>query len=158
MIQPTLLNHSESPTVFLVDRTGRLVHSPPPGRMAEWRRIAPSVERLLAFPERDGSRALVLQDQRHSLRLLPVDGSILAVIVDTLRDPIAAIADRYHLTRREREVALCLLDGSTTAEIAERLGIAPATAVLHVKRLLAKTGSRTRVDFVVLVAGLRNTQ
>ncbi|NAZ86117.1 response regulator [Kineococcus indalonis] len=67
--------------------------------------------------------------------------------------PTALPAD---LTPRETEVLECMAHGLTNSEIAARFFVSEATVKTHVGRVLAKTGSRDRVQAVVLAytAGL----
>jgi DNA-binding NarL/FixJ family response regulator len=66
--------------------------------------------------------------------------------------PAAAVADRQlaELTPREREVLVQMALGATNTEIATRFVVSEATVKTHVGRVLAKTGSRDRVQAVVL--------
>lgn len=62
-------------------------------------------------------------------------------------DPAAGLDD---LTEREREVLAGLGRGWSNADLADRLGISETTAKTHVSRILAKTGTRTRMQAAVL--------
>jgi DNA-binding NarL/FixJ family response regulator len=53
------------------------------------------------------------------------------------------------LTSREREVVAFVADGLSTMEIAERLGMSPATAKTHTNRAMTKLGARDRAQLVV---------
>jgi DNA-binding CsgD family transcriptional regulator len=55
------------------------------------------------------------------------------------------------LSPREWEVGELLLVGSSTAEIADRLGVSPVTVRRHVGLLLRKLGAKTRDDAVEML-------
>jgi DNA-binding NarL/FixJ family response regulator len=54
------------------------------------------------------------------------------------------------LTDREREILTVIGQGWTNTEIADRLHLAESTVKTHVGRILAKTGSRDRIQAVIL--------
>ncbi|MET9155787.1 response regulator transcription factor [Streptomyces griseoflavus] len=54
------------------------------------------------------------------------------------------------LTEREREILTVIGQGWTNTEIAGRLHLAESTVKTHVGRILAKTGSRDRIQAVIL--------
>jgi DNA-binding NarL/FixJ family response regulator len=53
------------------------------------------------------------------------------------------------LTDREREIAGLVGEGLSNDEIADRLGVSPATARTHVSRAMVKLGARDRAQLVV---------
>jgi DNA-binding CsgD family transcriptional regulator len=59
-------------------------------------------------------------------------------------------------SRREREILALLARGSTDSQIAEQLGLSPATVQTHVRNAKAKLNARTRAQAVALalVGGL----
>jgi DNA-binding CsgD family transcriptional regulator len=67
--------------------------------------------------------------------------------VDSLPD-----SDASGLTTREREVAALLAAGRSNREIAEALVISEATVEVHVKRILAKLGFKSRSQVAAWVA------
>ncbi len=71
----------------------------------------------------------------------------------TVRADRVALAD---LTRRENEVLIQMAYGASNTEIASLFVVSEATVKTHVGRVLAKTGSRDRVQAIVLAyrAGL----
>ncbi|MEV5318734.1 response regulator transcription factor [Streptomyces sp. NPDC052687] len=59
------------------------------------------------------------------------------------------------LTDREREILTVIGKGWTNTEIATRLHLAESTVKTHVSRVLAKTGSRDRIQAVILAYDTR---
>lgn len=55
------------------------------------------------------------------------------------------------LTRRERDVLTCMVEGLRTPDIADRLCIEQYTVNDHVKSILRKTGTQRRMDAVMSV-------
>ena len=64
--------------------------------------------------------------------------------------PATAPPELAELTPREREVLVQMAYGATNAELAAHFVVSEATVKTHVGRVLAKTGSRDRVQAVVL--------
>jgi len=80
----------------------------------------------------------------HALRLM-VDGQ--RFVPPELLDA----APLQGLSEREGQVALLLAQGHSDKAIAERLGIAPATVKVHVRRILKKSGAANRAQYAVMV-------
>ena len=59
------------------------------------------------------------------------------------------------LTARQREVLALIKAGASTAEIAKRLGISPATVRNHIQNIFAKLEVHTRLEAVAYVNGHR---
>jgi len=70
-----------------------------------------------------------------------------------IRAHMDALAQRYKLSSRERQVLRLLSRGAKNSEIASQLSIAESTAIFHVKQLLAKTHSRNRTELVSKIIG-----
>jgi DNA-binding CsgD family transcriptional regulator len=91
------------------------------------------------------------------VRLVPTQGHarvLITVIVERMQPrAIKTAIRRFKLSPREREIALLLLRGFSAQEVAEALCIATSTAQDHVKRLIAKTGARNRVEMAARLLG-----
>jgi DNA-binding CsgD family transcriptional regulator len=74
----------------------------------------------------------------------------VAVIVEPAHPARIAplLMSAYGLTEREQEVTRLVLQGSSTAEIAERLVVSAHTVQQHLKSVFDKTGVRSRRDLV----------
>jgi DNA-binding NarL/FixJ family response regulator len=113
-----------------------------------------------------GAAAFLLKDASppellHAIRAVHAGDAVVAPsttrrllehFAHALPDPGAAAVDTGldGLTDREREVLTLVGRGRSNQEIAADLVLAEATVKTHVGRLLAKTGSRDRVQLVVL--------
>jgi DNA-binding CsgD family transcriptional regulator len=64
------------------------------------------------------------------------------------------LMERYDLTKREADIALCVCQGLTNDEIAERLFISRFTVETHVKNIFSKTDVRHRAGLAGLLQPL----
>ncbi|MFP5306548.1 MAG: helix-turn-helix transcriptional regulator [Gammaproteobacteria bacterium] len=97
-------------------------------------------------------------------RALPASGSATApALVVHLRDPEAPMLPasgellrrRFGLTRTEAELALCLAEGASVAEAAERLGVGDDAARACLRVALSKTGVTRQAALTQLVLNSR---
>jgi len=58
---------------------------------------------------------------------------------------------KYNLTTREIQVAEYILEGASNADISELLNVAVSTIKTHVVRVLSKTATKTRSEFIALL-------
>lgn len=154
VLRERLAARRASPVVLLLDRSMQLRDVTASGS-ALWDRYGRAIVTLLSIhkPELNAHRdvAAFTPDASYTIRVsaLRSDGGYVVLLEQfQSRDPLRDLTERYALTRRERDVARLLLEGANTPEIAQALSIAPSTAVIHVKSILAKTGSRTRAAAV----------
>ncbi|MCR2053161.1 response regulator transcription factor [Actinomyces bowdenii] len=158
------------PDVLLLD-----LHMP--GRDGVWacqriRELAPEVrvlvltafdtDRLVSSALRAGAVGFLLKDSSpeqilqavrsaaHGQR--PFSPAVLEQLVTTTAMTAPSRQAPTTLTGREREVAILVAQGLVNSEIAEQLGISPATVKTHVSALLEKFGVRNRVQLAVVVA------
>lgn len=62
---------------------------------------------------------------------------------------------RSSLTQREWEVADLLVEGATTAQVANALHVSPATVRTHIKHILRKLGMHSRAEAISYVERVR---
>jgi DNA-binding CsgD family transcriptional regulator len=86
----------------------------------------------------------------HGASLVSGGARRVAVIVEPAHPARIAplLMSAYGLTERERDVTRLVLQGDSTAEIAERLVVSAHTVQQHLKSVFDKTGVRSRRDLV----------
>lgn len=93
-----------------------------------------------------------------AVRTVAAGGSILSIevtgsVLERVRSagPVSGVAlDRYRLTAREHDVLALVGAGLNNTEISGRLHLSMSTVKSHVTNVLAKTGSRDRVQAAIL--------
>jgi DNA-binding CsgD family transcriptional regulator len=63
-------------------------------------------------------------------------------------DRLRRLCGQFRLTGREREAVLLLVEGLTTKEIAQRMGISPHTVKVFLRLIMMKVGATTRSGIV----------
>lgn len=134
------------------------------GRSGMWYMALRLMVALAARPAADAVTPATLQTRHpdsgvlhrlHAERTLDGDGSARTVV---LIEPVRA-ADRPEvlaqlgLTAREADVAIQLLRGLDTSEIAVAIGCAPQTVRVHMTRMFEKLGVRSRRQLAALLMG-----
>lgn len=61
---------------------------------------------------------------------------------------VERVAERYDLSRREAQVALCCAEGLTNSAIGERLYISEQTVKFHLRHIFIKYGLKRRTELV----------
>lgn len=86
----------------------------------------------------------------HGAVLQTGTGRRVAVIVEPAHPAriTGLLMAAYALTERERDVTRLVLQGGSTAQIAEELVVSPHTVQQHLKSIFDKTGVRSRRDLV----------
>jgi DNA-binding CsgD family transcriptional regulator len=86
----------------------------------------------------------------HGASLVSGESRRVAVIVEPAHTARIAplLMSAYGLTEREQEVTRLVLQGDSTAGIAERLVVSAHTVQQHLKSIFDKTGVRSRRDLV----------
>ncbi|MFT3863083.1 MAG: AAA family ATPase [Solirubrobacterales bacterium] len=118
--------------------------------------------RALAEAERIGSAWLASELAGFIARARLPGGAPMAAADGGSRDGVggakAADEDPFGLTPRERQVLAALAEGATNREIAADLYMAEKTASVHVSRILAKLGVRSRTEAAAVAHRLALTK
>jgi two-component system, NarL family, nitrate/nitrite response regulator NarL len=77
--------------------------------------------------------------------------SLMATLVDAMRQEAPAPANDEALTDRERQILQLIAGGKSNKHIARELGISDGTVKVHVKNLLRKLHLRSRLEAAVWV-------
>jgi DNA-binding CsgD family transcriptional regulator len=152
---------------IFVFRGERLVYTNPPAtRLVNRLRTKYRIELLVMLldhlaqsrdrAQHDGAViALTGQDNEpfvvHLMELRGRHGDV-AVSIREIGTDISAFKDRYHLSRREIEVAELVLRGYRNSHIAATLGITPATTKKHLSRIFEKVGVDSRAQLTSKLA------
>lgn len=84
----------------------------------------------------------------HASRAWGSDDAVVIVEPAGPADVADLLARAHGLSPREREVALGLARGESTATLAQRLGVSPHTVRDHLKNVFRKTGTTSRTELV----------
>jgi DNA-binding CsgD family transcriptional regulator len=87
----------------------------------------------------------------HLMELRGRHGDV-AVSIREIGTDISAFRDRYHLSRRETQVAELVLRGYRNRHIAAALGITSATTKKHLSRIFEKVGVDSRAQLASKLA------
>ncbi len=122
--------------------------------------IEATVRRILATDAAEGKpgTSIALVNSTLILRVVRLrggDGEHIAIFVERFkaRDALRGARERFGFSPRELEVVDQLVQGKSTAEIAEKLVIAETTVQDHVKHIARKTNARNRAEIVARVLG-----
>jgi len=150
--------------------TELLAGDPERGRLlAEMRSLAGALVRL-RVPRFDpalepvGSREIATATARYRVRgsyvefgMVDAEGAILVVLERFTPElpPAPSLMEHYRLTQREAQVALLLVRGLSSTEIAAQLSVSPHTVRHHAEWVFAKLGIHSRKALgLKLLAGL----
>ncbi|MEQ5801906.1 helix-turn-helix transcriptional regulator [Halomonas sp. H10-9-1] len=65
--------------------------------------------------------------------------------------PRGVLASLFGLTPTETRIALALLEGLRSEEIAEQMGVSPTTVAFHLRNLFQKTDTHRQADLIALL-------
>ena len=95
---------------------------------------------------KDSEKAQTSPEERRELSIEEIH--------EALRAHWLSLMEPYHLTEREREVVLLLIDGQTMGGIAEQLFITERTVKFHCRNAYAKLGVHSKKELMQMFSGL----
>ena len=106
-------------------------------------------EVVLTFPS--GARYRVEPSQRSEKGR----DRMIMLLLEQLKDDEKPTLESLKLTTREQDVAKLMLQGLSADAMSRQLEISVETLRTHVRSILAKSGTRTRLEFVAKVLGAK---
>lgn len=110
----------------------------------------------LRLPHRPGDHGLLMLacslEQRHDA--LEEEASVVVMLsAPGQRTPLpdGILASLFGLTPAETRIALALLGGLRSEEIAEQIGVSTTTVAFHLRNLFQKTDTRRQADLIALL-------
>lgn len=113
----------------------------------EQKKDAKFAEVVLTFPS--GCRYRVEPSQRSEKGR----DRMIMLLLEQMKDDEKLSLESLKLTTREQDVAKLMLQGLSAEAMSKQLEISVETLRTHVRSILAKSGTRTRLEFVARVLG-----
>ena len=83
----------------------------------------------------------------------PGAGVPLQTVLTDFEKRLSEVADRYNLTRREREVTELICQGKSNKDIAEILFLSESTVKTHIYNIFRKLEVKNRIEAIRIVSG-----
>jgi DNA-binding CsgD family transcriptional regulator len=77
--------------------------------------------------------------------------------VSAMTDAVSIVADKYHLTDRERETLLGISMGLSSKELAEKMNISPNTVKVFLRLIMIKMGVASRGAIIAQILQTQST-
>ncbi|CAM3319692.1 response regulator [Halomonas lysinitropha] len=110
----------------------------------------------LRLPHRPGDHGLLVMVCAMGLGASAEQDDTSVVVLLSAPDqrpplPEGVLASLFGLTPTETRIAMALLEGLRTEEIAARMGISPTTVAFHLRNLFQKTETHRQADLIALL-------
>ncbi len=125
----------------------------PEQNMAAQHELSPSrIRLLLAEGDVSSGTEHVFGRRRYTSRILPMiaaGNSVQTTVILLERSyqrwaDVGQVAKEFHLTEREKETLVYLLEGNTSKQIAKQMGISPNTVKTYLRFIMVKMSVLTR--------------